>query len=246
MSDWLAPLHHALDGRTGDVRVFFRDDDAGWADERLFQFLDLFDACEYPVDLAVIPAAVTDSLASALLARRQAGARIGFHQHGFSHENHEPDGRPCEFGLSRPVPLQALDIAEGQRRLTALFGRDLDPIFTPPWNRCCARTGHALVTIGMRAISRDVTATPLGVQGLAECPVHVDWFAKSKGQRLDQEQWAWRLARRIADGTDPVGIMFHHARMDAAEFAACEQLLRAMSAHPMVRRVAMKEMVVTS
>ena len=246
MSDWLAPLHDALAQRNEEVRVFFRDDDAGWADERLFQLLDLFDACAYPLDLAVIPAAVTESLASALLARRQTGARVGFHQHGFSHQNHEPEGRPCEFGPSRPVALQAMDIAEGLRRLTALFGPNLDAIFTPPWNRCCARTGDALVAIGMRAISRDVTATPLGVHGLAECPVHVDWFAKSKGERLNPEQWAWQLAHHIANGTDRVGIMFHHARMDAAEFAACEELLRAMNAHPAVRPSAMKELVVTS
>ena len=246
MSDWLAPLHDALAARSEEVRVFFRDDDAGWADARLFQLLDLFDACAYPLDLAVIPAAVTESLAWALRARRQTGARIGFHQHGYSHQNHEPDGRPCEFGPSRPVTLQAMDIAEGQRRLRALFGRDLDPIFTPPWNRCCARTGDALAAIGIRAISRDATAEPLRVHGLAECPVHVDWFAKSKGERLDRQQWASQLARRMADGTDPVGIMFHHARMDDVEFDACEQLLRAMSAHPAVRQVSMEEMVVTS
>ena len=37
------------------VPVFFRDDDAGWDDTRLFELLDRFAACSLPVDLAVIP-----------------------------------------------------------------------------------------------------------------------------------------------------------------------------------------------
>ena len=246
MSDWLTALRHALDARDTELRVFFRNDDAGWADGRLFQLLDVFDTHACSVDLAVIPVAASEPLASALIARRRAGARIGFHQHGFSHDNHEPAGRPCEFGPSRSASLQTRDIADGQQRLNALFGRYLDPIFTPPWNRCSVHTGRAVLAAGLHAISCDSTAPPLAMANLVECPVHVDWFAKSKGQRLDRPAWAAQLARRVADSTEPLGIMLHHAQMDNAEREGCDQLIGVIARHPGARVVPMKEVVVKS
>ena len=246
MSAWLAPMWLALDARERQLEVFFRDDDAGWCDGRLFQLLDLFEEYACPVDLAVIPAAVTDSLASALLARRQAGCRVGFHQHGFSHDNHEPHGRPCEFGPSRPAALQCRDVAEGHRRLKTYFAEYIDPIFTPPWNRCSVHTGRGALASGLRAISCDITAPPLGVSGLAECPVHIDWFAKSNGRRLDRPDWAVRLARQVANAAAPLGIMLHHAEMDAAELEACEQVVRTLCAHPAIVVLPMSQLAVTS
>jgi hypothetical protein len=60
------------------VDVFFRDDDAGWADARLLALCDLFGALELPLDLAVIPAALHDGLARELRARDWRGR----HKHG--------------------------------------------------------------------------------------------------------------------------------------------------------------------
>ena len=39
MSAWIEPIARALDERTLPLTVFFRDDDAGWSDERLFALL---------------------------------------------------------------------------------------------------------------------------------------------------------------------------------------------------------------
>jgi hypothetical protein len=239
MIGWTSVLDCALDARATRVEVFFRDDDAGWADDRLFRLLDLFAAYASPIDLAAIPAAVDDRLAGDLLARKSRGAVLGIHQHGFTHRNHEPVGRACEFGPSRPAVTQRGDIGQGQRALRELFGEHLDPIFTPPWNRCTEETGNALVEHGIAAISRDLTAGPLGIAGLAECPVHVDWFAKVRRQRLPRPAWASLAAGRLAAAAAPVGIMLHHAEMDDDEFEACEALLRTVAGHHNVRLVRM-------
>ena len=246
MSAWLAPLPRALDALDREIDVFFRDDDAGWADTRLFALLDLFARHACPIDLAVIPTAVSDSLARTLLDRRRATRAVNFHQHGHSHANHEPRGRPCEFGPSRAAALQLGDIKDGQRRLKEYFFDYLDAIFTPPWNRCTTDTGRALVASGIRAISRDITARRLDIAGLTECPVHADWFAKVKGRRLDRHEWASMLARHIADAAGPVGIMLHHAEMDAAELDACEQVVRTVATHPRVHLVPMRDVVMKS
>src|SRR6476661_3177300 len=62
----------SLDETAQPVDVFFRDDDAGWADERLLELVARFAERGLPLDLAVIPAELTPRLASALL-ETQAG-----------------------------------------------------------------------------------------------------------------------------------------------------------------------------
>ena len=108
--------------------------------------------------------------------------RVGIHQNGFAHVNHEREGRKCEFGPSRGFAAQREDIAAGQERLRELLGERLDPFFTPPWNRCTADTGAALVELGFAGLSREHRAEPLGV--LPEVSVHLD-VARLSPEELD-------------------------------------------------------------
>jgi hypothetical protein len=223
--NWLTPVARALDRRVTPLEVFVRDDDAGWVDERLYALLDCCAARQWPIDLAVIPTAVHRRLAAELIGRAGEGAAIGLHQHGFSHANHEAEGRPCEFGSWRSRDVQQRDIAEGRMLLLRFFGSAIDPIFTPPWNRCAPFTWQCLLDTGLTAISRDRTAAPLAPEPLPECAIHVDWFARVKGTRLTPVEWAERLAREISLATAPLGLMLHHAAMDRDELVAFEALL---------------------
>jgi len=225
-TSWLRPVAAALDAARAPVPVFFRDDDAGWDDARLFALLDAFAARSLPVDLAVIPRALGPALARELLAR----PGVGLHQHGLAHVNHESAGRKCEFGPSRPAAAQRGDIEEGRARLAALFGGRADPIFTPPWNRCTADTGRCLAELGFAALSRESRAAPLGVPGLRELPVAIDWFAHRHGERLSPHALGDRIAAAIAAG-GPVGLMFHHAIMDAGERRRAGELLDLLAGH---------------
>jgi hypothetical protein len=243
MTHWLAPIARALDVRSGPLDIFFRDDDAGWANEQLFELLDLFAQQRWPIDLAAIPAAVRDPLAAALLTRVHAGSPIGLHQHGFMHLNHEPEGRPWEFGPSRPAAAQQRDIAAGSRALREYFGAFLDPIFTPPWNRCTPATALCVRECGLTAISRDRSADPLNVEGLSDCSIGVDWFARAKGKRLTRHEWAVRMAQEIADVPTPLGVMLHHAQMDRDEFRALGELMTTCTTSIHVRGVLMRDVV---
>ncbi len=202
--------------------MFFRDDDAGWDDERQLALCDLFGALGLPLALAVIPAAVSPGLAGALLAREW----LGLHQHGFSHSNHEVEGRKCEFGPSRSYAEQRRDIAAGRDALEAVG--IVTTLFTPPWNRCTADTGRALLDLGFTALSREHRAKPLGLDGLLEVPVHLD-FA-----RLSPEELASRFAGLVAAG-GPVGVMLHHAVMEREDFDRVTELLHALAHHANVR-----------
>jgi hypothetical protein len=236
MNAWLDKLRRALDAAASPVDFFFRDDDAGWCDERLFSLLDLFERHSLPLDVAAIPRAMTPALASELRARVKAvPERLAVHQHGFAHLNHEPEGRKCEFGPSRPRELQQRDIESGRRLLVEVHGLAPSDIFTPPWNRCTEATGEALRASGFRVLSRDATARPLRVEGLYELPVRVDWFARRKGVRLSLEELGELLAEAARATASPVGVMFHHELMDEGELKHAGELLALLAAHPGVR-----------
>jgi hypothetical protein len=238
---WLHPLSETLDAAPGPVTVFFRDDDAGWRDDRLMALLDLFAEHAAPIDLAAIPLDVTHELADALVKRAETQP-LGLHQHGYAHVSHETEGRKCEFGPARSAAEQLHDIGDGRRRLLELLGPALQPIFTPPWNRCTADTGAALVELGIRVLSRDRTADALDRDGLHELPVQVDWLAKRKGVPLGRDAVGEQLGARAGEPA-PLGVMLHHAEMDAEDLTAMSELLDLICAHERVRCLSMAAVV---
>jgi hypothetical protein len=243
MSAWLEPLRQVLDTAPGRVELFFRDDDAGWADERLQALLALFERHATPLDLAVIPDALGTVLARQLSARmRDAPSLLGVHQHGYSHSNHEIAGRKCEFGAARSREEQRRDLAAGAQILREQFGLRVDPIFTPPWNRCTAATVECLLELDYRALSRDRRAAPLDTRGLRELPVDVDW-CKSLDSRSTLQALGGTLATAAASGR-PAGVMLHHAVMTDAQLEPLGELLRLLSRHPASRCCPMRELAV--
>ncbi len=174
---WLDPVRAALDAATGPVQWWFRDDDAGWDDAALWALLDVFEDAGVAVDVAAIPMAVTASCGREL-TRRVAGGLVHVHQHGYAHTNHEPVGRKCEFGLSRGRARQTADVRAGRELLEDRLGAPIEPVFTPPWNRCSAGTAEAALAAGHVVLSRDVSAGRLDRPGLAEIPVSIDWSSR--------------------------------------------------------------------
>jgi hypothetical protein len=238
---WTEPVARALDARAAPLTIFFRDDDAGWGDEALFALLAVFDRYEAPVDLAVIPNAIAPEIAARLAHHARLSRRLGLHQHGFAHVNHEPSGRPCEFGPSRSDDAQRHDIEEGRRQLLSLFGSELDAIFTPPWNRCTAATAACLRDAGIAVLSRDASAAALDAVGLVECPITSDWLWKRKGTRVTRAEWAAAFADAIVSAESPIGVMLHHAVMDGEEREGIGALLGLFRRQSTVRLVNMRE-----
>ncbi len=240
MSTWLTPLRAALDEADRPVTLFFRDDDAGWDDDRLDGLLDVFVRHAAPIDLAAIPTAMTARLARGLSRRPQA--LVGIHQHGYAHANHERAGRSCEFGPGRSREAQLGDIAHGRALLRRRLGAQLQPIFTPPWNRCTSDTAECLVALGIDAISRDRTAGALAVPGLQELPVQVDWLARRRGERLGRAAVGEQLAARARE-PQPLGVMLHHAEMGADDLRALDELLGLVADHERARCRSMAEIL---
>lgn len=241
MPNWLDPVKAILDRATTPVDVFFRDDDAGWANDRLYLLLDEFAKVEIPIDLAVIPEALEDGLGHELLSRwRQNEHRLGFHQHGYSHANHEKEGRKCEFGNSRSKDKQKDDLAKGQHVLRNVLGHSLDPFFTPPWNRCTQATVECLGELNFQLLSRDITATNLASSTIKQIPVHIDWskIIKSSGHALPEMGEV--IASNFASNK-LTGIMLHHEDMDKEQLQPLAELLAVFSGHNKLRGLLLRD-----
>lgn len=239
---WLAPIREALDRCAEPRAIFVRNDDVGWGWERLERLIALTRARRLPLDLAVIPAALTNDRARWLLDERgRHTARIGLHQHGYAHVNHEGEGaRKSEFGSARSPELLATDLHSGQQRLADLLPDALDPVFTPPWNRCASSLGPLLVAAGITILSRDTSAPPLETRGLIECPTTCDWFAKSRGVPVGRAEWGQLCAKALSDH-QIAGLLFHHGATEDEEWPAIEALLDLLCAHSKCRFVSLLE-----
>ena len=241
--NWLDPLRRNVDDAPEPISFFFRDDDVGWEDARLFDLLDVFAQYEVPIDLAVIPKSISRPTAGrlrTLVAERPE--HVSVHQHGFAHVNHEQTGRKCEFGDSRTSDLQHADIAAGKEMLNDLLGPITDSIFTPPWNRCTASTAACLQKEGFTLLSRDITAKQLDIPALTELPVSIDWFGHRKKVRLTPDEIGASLSAAVSSQA-PVGVMLHHALVDDEEREMIGELLKLLSSRSQVRCRLMRNIV---
>lgn len=223
-------LSRALDAAATPITFFFRDDDAGWADAKLFSLCDRF-STRAPLDLAVIPLAIGQEIASALIAHE---GQLAFHQHGYAHRNHQATGKKSELSDDRPAAEIAAEIRTGHLGLRLLFGDRLDPIFTPPWNRCGTTAARLLIDAGMHVLSRDYGAAPFGIRGLVELPIGVDWVRR----RADLD-----MALTAAATRSPVGVMLHHEVLDNNDLSALDALLDLLIAHHSARLAHMADVV---
>jgi predicted deacetylase len=231
MPDWLKTVTDVLDRAERPVQVFFRDDDAGWSNDRLFGLLDVFAQAAVPIDVAVIPGAIDPMLVDELLTRWQQGKHlIGLHQHGYRHTNHEIEDRKSEFGRYRTKSQQKANIVRGREDLFAAFGNALEFFFTPPWNRCTQETVECLEELNFQLLSRDVTAVKLESSILRQVPVNIDW---SKMIKLSADPLPG-LGQTIATSLEQnalTGIMLHHADMDNGTLQPLAELLAIFANH---------------
>jgi hypothetical protein len=237
-------------GEAGRIAEFWwRDDDAATATQLLFDLLAL--APPVPLALAVIPELADDALAAAVTA----AAHVHVLQHGWGHINHGGAGKKSEFPAGRPAPQVAEELAAGQRRLAALFGRRALPALAPPWNRFADDFLPLLFAAGITALSRaQPRRSRSPAPGVVEVNVHVDLVAWKAGGGFIGEDAALgglvaHLAARrqgAADADEPTGILTHHLVGDAATGDFLRRLTALLGHHPAARWVDAAELFAPS
>jgi peptidoglycan/xylan/chitin deacetylase (PgdA/CDA1 family) len=208
--------------------VFFRADDVAVPGPNIVRLMDLFTRYRAPLCLAVVPAWLTQ-------ARWQHLKRLGqktpslwcWHQHGWRHVNHEPEGKKQEFGPSRPSLKIRADLIRGKYRLQTLMGDSFSPVFTPPWNRCDQNTLCMLKELKYKAVSRSKKSIPPPPDGLPDFTVSVDLHTRKEGHPLlGWEGLFSELGSSLSQS--PCGIMIHHQRMNEAAFVFLEMFIQAL------------------
>lgn len=205
-------------GRTVDF--WWRDDDAGKPAPALTRLLDMAQAEQVPLGLAV----VAQEYSGAIL-QRDSG-QVTLLQHGVDHRNRgDPGGKKTEFAVTEPVVDALARLRGGYAAIMGQSPGRLLPVLVPPWNRI-ASPGllAALPGAGYRGLSRfgprDTTRTPAG---LCEINTHVDIidWRHSRGFAGEDVVLAGAVAhlraRRagLADAAEPTGWLTHHAVHDA-------------------------------
>lgn len=221
----LDALTVALQSRTQPATVFFRDDDAGWGNGHLGTLCERMSEVSIDLDLAVIPAAL-DRLTSANIIRlsRHFSSTVNFHQHGYAHINHQQQGRKCEFGSQRDIDQQRRDIRLGQTRLQDTLGTLVDPIFTPPWNRCTSDTCKVLSEFGFKAISRISGSNGVEHFGLMDVSASIDWQKKKQCVPLTWTEFCQYATHHLLN-CDVVGVMLHHEHLTNDDYVRLRQFV---------------------
>lgn len=223
----------------GRVAYFWwRDDDAAEVTPALERLLDASRAAAVPLVLAVVP-----GQASAALSERLAAAKgILAVQHGLVHLNHAvaPE-KKNEFPTSRPLEDRLQDLRQGQALMDRLFLRDrLRPVLVPPWNRLGPDIIGQLPKLGFMAVSSfRLRQSYWATDGLIQLNTHidpVDWRGGDSAAGCRQSLVVARQSLHdIRVGQvplQPLGLLTHHLRHDAAGWDFITEFLERIAAHP--------------
>ncbi|MEM9199111.1 MAG: hypothetical protein AAGD12_14815 [Pseudomonadota bacterium] len=237
MRQALQPLADELDAWAAEGRpatLWWRDDDAVRRDGPVERMLGLADRHAAPVFIATPPALTEASLAEAV-----AGCATAFAiQHGFAHESHRIAPGKSELGTDRPLPVVREEIASGQARMAALFGRDAQPIMAPPWNRIDAEVAALLPAMGFAALSTFEGRGPNRVPGLRRLDGVCDPISWKRGRSfVGTAEMCRRLARHLAARRAgltamPTSLVTHVWAQDAEAWEGLEAVLALVSEHP--------------
>ena len=219
---------------------WWRDDDAARPGPALDKLLEI--AGTTPLALAVIPAAVHDSLERCLLDHGRQGGAVRVLQHGYAHRNHAPPAdKKAEFGAHRRLDAMLPELAAGRDRLAGLFGPLFAPVLVPPWNRVDGSLVARLAEAGLCGVSG---YGPRKTRGAAyEVNAHIDIIDWCGNRCFAGESAALGLAvahlaaRRTgkADPDEPTGLLTHHRDHDADCWAFAASLRQAVDTHPAAR-----------
>ena len=210
---------------SGEVRIWWRDDDAGRDSEKLDALLRLATRVPRPLGLAVVPAWLAPEVTCKVLAANS----VDVLQHGSDHADHAPAGsKKVELGgmLSEHECQNRLQGAKAI--LARAFGDRFLPVLVPPWNRI---DGHCLSTLeglGFAGLSTFADDARGAAKGLRQVNTHVDVIDWRRGRRMkpltELRAEIDHLRAKPALGT--IGLLSHHQAMSPDDMADLELLLR--------------------
>lgn len=208
-----------------DIPVFFRADDIGSdQDPNFAPLMGLFIKHRAPLCLAVVPTWISPKTWESYANFEPASSQWCWHQHGYSHTNHQSKGKKAEFGDERTPKAIDSDIRAGQHLLNTVLGSSFTPVFTPPWNRCSEATLESLKDCEFKAISRSSGAAPDAGDDLPDIFINIDLHTRKEA--TPEQAWENLLTEIVqAAESGRMGVMIHHKIMNHHAFVFLDLLL---------------------
>ncbi|RZA05016.1 MAG: hypothetical protein EOP11_13820 [Proteobacteria bacterium] len=212
------------------MRLFFRNDDLGTNPAEFARLVTLFAMHDQKLNAAAIPSGLSEEIIRASIPYSyQAAPFLQVVTHGYSHQNHEREGKKCEYGISRSLNDVRTELEFGRHSLSEKF-ENYYPCFVPPWNRMHDRFLALLESTGYRMLSRETEVAAKSASAtIPEFNVYLDLHTRKDGERLSAEEILRSLSARQDAGEDHAGVMLHHNRMTADDFTTLNQLLKDLS-----------------
>ncbi len=235
-------ISSAGEKRETPLKVLFRADDIAEIDHKFDELMHLFMDSRTPLCLAVVPTWLETNRWQEMSCYTPDNPLWCWHQHGWSHENHEPIGKKQEFGPNRSNEAIGADLRRGKEKLETIMGETFYPVFTPPWNRCSQITMEYLQKNGFQAISRYHNAQPTVPAGLPEINLNIDLHTRKESD--PQTSWNNLLHEfETAAGNGFLGIMIHHQRMNQRATHFLKLLLEQLLGEKNTERVNFKDII---
>ena len=209
----------SLDQTTAPVEVFFRDDDAGWEDERLLELIAPLRRARAPAGPRGDPGGAAPSALAARLIerpRRPAPARLRAHQ---------PPGRGAQVRV-RP----GRDRARSSARTSPPARRGCGSCSATASTRSSRRPGTAARATPARCWSSSASrcsrasTAPSRSACCPSCPC-------TSTSRACRRTSSTRASRRGSTPAAPVGVMFHHGVMEPDDMERASELLALLAGH---------------
>lgn len=219
--------------------LWWRDDDAVAPTPALDRLLGIAQGAGAPIVIAAIPASLSPDLPRRLAEAPTAAAV----QHGWTHANHAPPGRPkAELGPDRPAGVALGELARGALALDRAFGRDgWVRALVPPHNRIAPGVIEGLALAGYvglstyrarRAIRGDIAVVN------THCDI-MDWTAtrgfvgEAAALGLIRDHLAARREGGV-DADEPTGLLTHHLAHDEPAWAFVTAFAGEFARHPAI------------
>ncbi|MDG0816282.1 DUF2334 domain-containing protein [Bdellovibrio svalbardensis] len=201
--------------------LFFRNDDLGWMPQQFERLMNLFRKHEIVLCTAAIPLYCHDSYKKGAFSQDKGLLEI--HSHGYSHLDHQTQGKKAEFGSQRTLEGVSHDLQKSLQITRDLFPDLYFEAFTPPWNRIDDDFIPVLKESGFKVLSRDGDKAAQ-VPGLLEINIHVDVHTSKKG-KITSPQGIWQQVESQWQNSALCGVMLHHKHMEDTDFETLDLFL---------------------
>ncbi|MFQ5605583.1 MAG: DUF2334 domain-containing protein [bacterium] len=218
------------------ISLFFRDDDVDVLTSNLVNLVHLFTEKDIPLHLQIIPNNLeVETVRYLKKIKRNYPHRILLSQHGWSHANHNPDGRKHEFGDERSASQQFSDIISGKEVLTKTFLNDFLLAFTPPWNRYNSDTVQVLTKLGFQILSAD-GGTVGELEGeLVEISTAIDLHHQRPHPTLKSPVHLLFELRENLKKNHQVGWLLHHHEMSLTDLHFLNKFVALLQFHEVTK-----------